>query len=65
MLLRDGVGASAGFGPLIFLPVMWAALERRRTELVLVLVGVAAIYFVPMLVSAARSTRRPAGAAAR
>ena len=50
MLLRDGVGASAGFGPLIFLPVMWAALERRRTELVLVLVGVAAIYFVPMLV---------------
>jgi diguanylate cyclase (GGDEF)-like protein/PAS domain S-box-containing protein len=51
MLLRDGVGASAGFGPLIFLPVMWAALERRRTELVLVLLGVAAIYFVPMLVS--------------
>ncbi|WP_445148811.1 diguanylate cyclase [Baekduia sp. Peel2402] len=51
MLLRDGVGASAGFGPLIFLPVMWAALERRRTELVLVLIGVAAIYFVPILVS--------------
>jgi diguanylate cyclase (GGDEF)-like protein/PAS domain S-box-containing protein len=52
MLLRDGVGASAGFGPLIFLPVMWAALERRRTELILVLVGVAAIYFVPILVAA-------------
>jgi len=52
MLLRDGVGASAGFGPLIFLPVMWAALERRRTELVLVLIGVAAIYFVPILVAA-------------
>jgi diguanylate cyclase (GGDEF)-like protein/PAS domain S-box-containing protein len=51
MLLRDGVGASAGFGPLIFLPVMWAALERRRTELVLVLIGVAAIYFVPILVA--------------
>jgi diguanylate cyclase (GGDEF)-like protein/PAS domain S-box-containing protein len=51
MLLRDGVGASAGFGPLIFLPVMWAALDRRRAELVLVLVGVAAIYFVPMIVS--------------
>jgi diguanylate cyclase (GGDEF)-like protein/PAS domain S-box-containing protein len=51
MLLRDGVGASAGFGPLIFLPVMWAALERRRTELGLVLLGVAAVYFVPMIVS--------------
>lgn len=51
MLLRDGVGASAGFGPLIFLPVMWAALERRRAELVLVLIGVAAIYFVPIIVA--------------
>ncbi|HWI70391.1 MAG TPA: diguanylate cyclase [Baekduia sp.] len=51
MLLRDGVGASAGFGPLIFLPVMWAALERRRTELVLVLVGVAVVYFGPMIVA--------------
>lgn len=51
MLLRDGVGASAGFGPLVFLPVMWAALARRRTELLLVLAGVAAIYFVPMVVA--------------
>ena len=52
-LLRDGVGATAGFGPLIFLPVMWAALERRRTELLLVLAGVGAVYFVPMLVGPA------------
>ena len=51
MLLRDGVGASAGFGPLIFLPVMWAALERRRTELVLVLIGVAVVYFAPMIIA--------------
>ncbi|MCW2986930.1 MAG: hypothetical protein JWR63_4500 [Conexibacter sp.] len=50
-LLRDGVGANAGFGPLIFLPVMWAALERRRAELLLVLVGVAAVYFLPVIIA--------------
>jgi diguanylate cyclase (GGDEF)-like protein/PAS domain S-box-containing protein len=48
-LLRDGVGASAGFGPLVFLPVMWAALERRRGELALALAGIALLYAVPML----------------
>jgi diguanylate cyclase (GGDEF)-like protein/PAS domain S-box-containing protein len=48
-LLRNGVGAGSGFGPLIFLPVMWAALERRRGELLVVLVGVAAVYFVPLV----------------
>ncbi len=50
-LLRNGVGANAGFGPLIFLPVMWAALERRRTELLAVLVGIAGVYFLPMLIA--------------
>lgn len=50
-LLRAGVSASAGFGPLIFLPVMWAALERRRGELFLVLGGIAAVYFIPLLVA--------------
>jgi diguanylate cyclase (GGDEF)-like protein/PAS domain S-box-containing protein len=49
-LLRDGVGATAGFGPLVFLPVMWAALQRRRGELLLALVGIALLYAVPMLV---------------
>ncbi|MCZ4493550.1 MAG: hypothetical protein JWP53_2481 [Conexibacter sp.] len=48
-LLRDGVGSTAGFGPLVFLPVMWAALERRRGELVLALLGIALIYELPML----------------
>jgi diguanylate cyclase (GGDEF)-like protein/PAS domain S-box-containing protein len=48
-LMRNGIGANAGFGPLIFLPVMWAALDRRRTELLLVLAGVACVYFLPML----------------
>jgi diguanylate cyclase (GGDEF)-like protein/PAS domain S-box-containing protein len=59
-LLRAGVGANAGFGPLIFLPVLWAALERRRTELLLVLAGVAVVYFLPML--SAHGPQYPAGA---
>jgi diguanylate cyclase (GGDEF)-like protein/PAS domain S-box-containing protein len=49
-LLREGVGASAGFGPLVFLPVMWAALERRRGELILALAGIALLWTVPILV---------------
>jgi diguanylate cyclase (GGDEF)-like protein/PAS domain S-box-containing protein len=53
MLLRDGVGTSAGFGPLVFLPVMWAALARHRAQLVLVLVGVAFVYFFPLLIGSA------------
>jgi diguanylate cyclase (GGDEF)-like protein/PAS domain S-box-containing protein len=48
-LLRDGVGPSSGFGPLVFLPVMWAALDQRRGELGLALAGIAVIYAVPML----------------
>jgi diguanylate cyclase (GGDEF)-like protein/PAS domain S-box-containing protein len=48
-LLRDGVGTSAGFGPLLFLPVMWAALARHRIQLVVVLAGVAFVYFFPIL----------------
>jgi diguanylate cyclase (GGDEF)-like protein/PAS domain S-box-containing protein len=48
-LLRNGVGASAGFGPLVFLPVMWATLERRRGELVLALLGIMLLYAVPIL----------------
>jgi diguanylate cyclase (GGDEF)-like protein/PAS domain S-box-containing protein len=50
-LLRAGVSTSAGFGPLIFLPVMWTALERRRGELFAVLAGIAAMYFVPLLIA--------------
>jgi diguanylate cyclase (GGDEF)-like protein/PAS domain S-box-containing protein len=50
-LLRAGVSASAGFGPLIFLPVMWAALERRRGELLAVLAGIAGVYYLPLLLS--------------
>ncbi|WP_155891880.1 diguanylate cyclase [Conexibacter woesei] len=48
-LMRDSVGPSAGYGPLIFLPVLWSALERRRRDLAFVLVGVALVYFTPLL----------------
>ena len=59
-LLRAGVGANAGFGPLIFLPVLWAALDRRRTELLVVLAGIAVVYFLPMI--SAHGPQYPAGA---
>lgn len=48
-LMRDGVGPSAGYGPLIFLPVLWTALECRRRGLGIVLVGVALVYFTPLV----------------
>lgn len=48
-IMRDGVGPTAGYGPLIFLPVLWTALERRRRDLIVVLGGVALVYFVPLL----------------
>jgi diguanylate cyclase (GGDEF)-like protein len=46
-LLRDGVDASAGFGPLALLPVIWAALRERRSELAISVAGVALIYLGP------------------
>jgi diguanylate cyclase (GGDEF)-like protein/PAS domain S-box-containing protein len=48
-LMRDGVGPSAGYGPLVFLPVLWTALERKRRDLAFLLVGVAALYLLPLL----------------
>jgi len=48
-LLRAGAGPLSGFGPLVLMPVMWMALQRRRVEL-LVLLGVVALLFsLPML----------------
>ena len=48
-LLRDGGGASGGYGALVLLPVMWAALHNRRGELWFGVLGVACVYFVPVL----------------
>ncbi|HTX30206.1 MAG TPA: diguanylate cyclase [Solirubrobacteraceae bacterium] len=48
-LLRDGTSPTAGYGPLVLLPVVWASLRGGRTELVASLLGVAAVYLVPTL----------------
>jgi hypothetical protein len=56
-LLRDGSGASAssGFGPLVLLPVAWASLRARRTELGVAVVGAAVVYLAPTLIIGAPS----------
>jgi diguanylate cyclase (GGDEF)-like protein len=58
-MLRDGAGTTAGFGVLVLLPVVWAALCGWRTELAVALAGVAAVYFIPALLVGA--PRYPAG----
>jgi diguanylate cyclase (GGDEF)-like protein len=50
-LLRDGTEAMSGFGPLVLLPVVWAALRGRRTDLAVAVTGVAAVYIVPLVVA--------------
>jgi diguanylate cyclase (GGDEF)-like protein/PAS domain S-box-containing protein len=50
-LLRDGVGrVVGGYGTLVLLPVIWAALRNRRIELVLAVVGAAVVQLGPVLV---------------
>jgi diguanylate cyclase (GGDEF)-like protein len=48
-LLRDGAGPTGGYGPLVLVPVVWAALQGRRLELGVAVVGVAVVYFLPTL----------------
>ncbi len=49
-LLRDSAGGTgAGFGPLLLLPVFWVALYGTRGQLAVVLAGVAAVHYLPML----------------
>jgi diguanylate cyclase (GGDEF)-like protein len=48
-LLRDGAGPTGGYGPLVLLPVVWAALQGRRVELGVAVVGVAVVFFLPTL----------------
>jgi diguanylate cyclase (GGDEF)-like protein/PAS domain S-box-containing protein len=47
-LLRDGA-AAGGFGSLVLLPVIWAALRGRRLELAVAIVGGALVFAVPQL----------------
>jgi diguanylate cyclase (GGDEF)-like protein/PAS domain S-box-containing protein len=44
-LLRDGAGT--GYGPLVLLPVIWAALHGRRVELAAAIAGAALAFVVP------------------
>jgi diguanylate cyclase (GGDEF)-like protein/PAS domain S-box-containing protein len=48
-LLRDGATAG-GFGSLVLLPIIWAALRGRRLELVCAIVGGALVFAVPQIV---------------
>jgi diguanylate cyclase (GGDEF)-like protein/PAS domain S-box-containing protein len=48
-LLRDAATAG-GFGSLVLLPVIWAALRGRRVELITAVVGGALVFAVPQLV---------------
>jgi diguanylate cyclase (GGDEF)-like protein len=58
-LLRDGAGTSAGFGPLVLLPVIWASARGRRDELAVAVVGVALVYIAPAILIGA--PRYPSG----
>ena len=50
-LLRAGVGrVVGGYGTLVLLPVIWAALRNRRLELVFAVVGAAAVQLGPMVI---------------
>jgi diguanylate cyclase (GGDEF)-like protein len=49
-LLRDGAAPTAGYGPLVLLPVVWASVRGGRGEFVVAIGGVAAVYLVPTLV---------------
>jgi diguanylate cyclase (GGDEF)-like protein/PAS domain S-box-containing protein len=48
-LLRDGVGSTGGYGSLVLLPVMWAALHNRRSELWFAVLAAGAVYTVPLV----------------
>jgi PAS domain S-box-containing protein len=50
-LLRDGVGrVVGGYGTLVLLPVIWAALRNRRLELMLAVLGAAVVQLGPLVV---------------
>ena len=50
VLLRDAVGPTPAYGPLVLLPVIWAALRSRRGELVFAIAGAAVVLFTPIMV---------------
>jgi diguanylate cyclase (GGDEF)-like protein len=64
VLLSDaGGGASSGYAPLVFLPVVWIALYGKRWELTLAIAGVAATFLGPLVLTG--GTNYPATELAR
>jgi diguanylate cyclase (GGDEF)-like protein len=52
MLLGEAAGgATSGYAPLVFLPVVWVALYGERWELALALAGVGATFFGPLVLA--------------
>jgi len=49
VLLRDGAGKTPGYGSLLLLPVIWAALRSRRGEFLIALAGAAIVLLVPIV----------------
>jgi diguanylate cyclase (GGDEF)-like protein len=49
-LLRDGATPTAGYGPLVLLPILWASLRGSRASVAVSLGGVAVLYVVPAVV---------------
>ncbi len=50
-LLRDGVGQTAGYGALVLLPVIWAALRSHRAEMWLGIAGATLVMFAPIVLT--------------
>jgi diguanylate cyclase (GGDEF)-like protein len=48
-LLRDGTAATAGYGILALMPVVWVSLRGGRGEFWLSIAGVAVVYLLPMV----------------
>jgi diguanylate cyclase (GGDEF)-like protein len=49
-LLRDGTPVNSGYGPLVLLPLMWAATRGNTRDVALSVAGIAAVYLVPVIV---------------
>lgn len=58
-LLRDGTGVAQDYGPLLLLPVIWAALRGRPGELAVAIGGAAVVLLAPIVLIGA--TRYPPG----
>jgi diguanylate cyclase (GGDEF)-like protein len=49
LLRHGGGGTSAGYNALVLVPVLWSAVHGDRTQLGIVLLGVAAVFVMPLV----------------